>query len=359
MSTLGKILIDVGVLAVVGAGTWFLTGLDKTDGGESKRAHHFTRILRCVGILFLTAIVLGVLEQGQLVLSDGPILIIVPVLMAFLLRSSVSELFTHGFIGLLDPGFHDQRPLDPYQAQMYQDAIAHLIHIGQRAEAIKLCERLKHSGEVDRMTIEHTLEFLGVKQAQPNRTRPLAEADNLRAGGRFAEAERLLKSLLAKNPADEGAALLLMRLYAQDLRQPERAAAVLQALGKQPYVSPGHLDFARRSLEEWSRPQFKPAEPVAPPLSAPPPTVDELIAQGGLGMAVEMLEEQIQARPDDFALRIKLAEIHAVRCKNLKRAEKIIQQLSAAGTFTPQQTTQAQARLKEWRAAASHPHGAA
>ena len=168
-------------------------------------------------------------------------------------------MFTHGFLGLVDPALYDHRELDPKKARRYQDAIAHLIHNGRRDDAIKLCEELKQSGEVDLGTLESTLEFLGVKQERAP-AKPLAEAARLRAQGDFAGAEHLLKSLLLKNPADDGAAMLLMRLYAQDLREPGRAHEVLRALQKQPHVPASHVEFARRSIDEWSRPATGGAE---------------------------------------------------------------------------------------------------
>jgi hypothetical protein len=56
-------------------------------------------------------------------------------------------------------------------------------------------------------------------------------------------------------------------------------------------------------------------------------------------------------QPQDFELRLKLAEVHAVHCKNFQRAEKIIFQLAAGSDFNPQQIESARAKLKEWRAA--------
>ena len=336
--------LKLGILVLIAFGTWWLTGMDKTIGGESKRNHHLTRALRCVAVVVLSALFVGTL--GQSGYGAIPILIIAPVGIALLLRSSIAELCTHGFLGLVDPALHDHREVDPHQARRYQDAIAHLIHNGHRDEAIKLCEELKLSGAVDLATLEHTLEFLGVAQ-QRVPAKPLAKAARLRAQGNFAGAEELLKSLLVKNPADDGAALVLMQLYAQDWRQPGRAHEVLRALQQQPHVPASHLEYARRSIDEWSRPQPVARETAPAP---PPQSVDDLLAEGSLGTAVEMLEEQLKARPDAFKLQLKLAEIHAVYCKNVLRAEKIIARLERNSTSSPQQIAQARTKLAEWRA---------
>jgi thioredoxin-like negative regulator of GroEL len=77
--------------------------------------------------------------------------------------------------------------------------------------------------------------------------------------------------------------------------------------------------------------------------------VDDLLAQGSLGTAVEMLEQQVQSRPDDFELRLRLAEVYAVHCKNDLRAEKIIGRLERAANCTPEQVKLARAKLAEWR----------
>jgi hypothetical protein len=56
---------------------------------------------------------------------------------------------------------------------------------------------------------------------------------------------------------------------------------------------------------------------------------------------------------------LKLAEVHAVHCKNFQRAEKIISQMQAVANLSPSQLASARAKLKEWRAAADNPHGMA
>ena len=331
--------VNIAVLVAVAAFTWWLTGRDKTVSGESKRSHHLTRSLRVVMVVFLFA---GMLFVG------GPFVMVSPIGIALVLRSSVSEIFTHGFIGFLDPNLHDKREFDPKKTQRYQDAIAHLIHTGQREQAIKLCEELKKSGEVPLVTLENTLEFLGVPQNRGKINSPLQQASRLRAGGDFAGAEKLLKTLLSKNPADDGAALMLMRVYAQDLHQLDLARQVLQVLEKQPHVPAAHLEFARRSIEEWSRPQSSAS--VSEELVVPAP-VDDLLMQGNLGTAVRILETQVKDHPGNFELQLKLAETYAVHCNNMLKAEKMIRRLELASSFSPQQISQAWRKVEEWRLA--------
>ena len=203
------------------------------------------------------------------------------------------------------------------------DGIAELIRTGKTAEAIRVCKTLKASGEVNVATLELVLEHLGLPQEKARTVKPLAEADRLRSAGKFSEAELILHSLLLKNPGDLEAAMLLIRLYAQDMHQPMSAGLVLATLEKQPRIAPAHLEFARRSIEEWSHPR-SPAEPVEP---APTGSIDELLAQRYIGTAIETLQEQIKAQPRDFELQMKLVEVQVVHCKNLPVAEKIVKQM--------------------------------
>jgi len=334
------ILVNIVVLAAVALLVWWLTGHDKNISGESKRDRHLSRAIRTVAVVFLMALLLW---------FPSPLMMfVVPVPVALILRSCVSEIFAHGFVGFLDPSLHDSRTIDLNQTQRYKDTIAHLIHHGHKDEAIKLCEDLKQSGEVDLTTLESTLEFLGVKQDRGTPVRPVTEAARLRAQGKFSEAETLLKSLLNKNPADADAAMMLMRLYAQDLRQPARAVEVLRALENEPGVARAHIDFARHSIDDWSRSGPETPKPAGVPETA---AVDELLAQGFFGSAMEQIEQKIKEQPADPALRVKLAEIHARHCHNLLRAEKIIRQLEGDPRFTPEQAADARARLKEWHQA--------
>ena len=331
------IALNLIVLVAAGLFVWWLTGHDKNISGESKRDNYSYRVARTLGVVLLLALLLW---------FPSPLtLLTVPVFIALLLRSCISEIGAHGFLGFLDPSLHDTREIDLNQKQRYQDTIAHLIHHHRRDEAIQLCEQLKKSGELDLATLESTLEFLGVKPDHAPLVRPVNQAAQLRARGQFAEAEQLLKSLLVKNPADADAAMLLMRVYAGDLRQPGKASEVLRALEKQPHIAAAHIEFARRSIHEWSLGRMeKPATGDLPP----PATVEELLAQGFIGSALERLDEQVKTQPGAFALRLQLAEIHATRCANLPRAQKLVRQIEVDPRFTPEQTAAARAKLKEW-----------
>jgi DNA-binding SARP family transcriptional activator len=340
------IFVNIGVLVLVAGGAWWLTGFDKTAGGESKRTYYVFRTIRCAAILWLAGVFLWFVEDRGGGLGAAVLLMIIPPALALLLRSSVAEVLTHGFLQFIDPNLHDDRALDPGKSRRYLDTIGHLIQNGRRDEAVRLCEEFKQSGEVDLATLQMTLEFLGVPQKRAPVPKPLTAARQLRAEGKFAAAEERLQSLLAKNPADSDAAMLLVRLYAQDFRQPGKAQEVLRKLEKQPHAVASHIEFARRSIEEWSKP--KSAEAM---IAAVPESVDELLAQGFFGTAIEKLEAQAQAEPEDFDARLKLAEVHAVRCKDFHRAEKIIRQLESGSNFTPQQIESARAKLKEWREA--------
>lgn len=340
------IFLNIGALALVAGGAWWLTGYDSHLADDGRRSDFWRRFLRVIVTLLLV--------EAMIVMP--PTVIVFGVLVGVIWAGCLSELFSRWFRRFLDPGFHDDRPFDPGKARRYQDAISHLIHNGHRDEAIKLCEELKQSGELDIVTLENTLEFLGVKQNRTHVSRPLAKIRQLRLEGKFTAAEQRLKAMLAENPNHLEAAMLLVRLYAEDLRRPSQAHEVLHALEKQPHVSAAHVEFARRSIHEWSRPRPVPIETAAPPAAE---SIDELLAQGFFGSAIERLEAQVKTQPQDFEPRLKLAEVFAVNCKDLQRAEKIIRQLDTAAGFSPLQIESARTKLADWRSAANHRPGMA
>ena len=194
--------------------------------------------------------------------------------------------------------------------------------------------------------LETILEHLGVPQNFVRKPEPLTEASRLRREGKFGEAEALLKSLLSRNPEHVDAGLMLIRLYAQELHQPDKAQKVLRALERRPHVPRGHTDFARRSIPEWGLGTPKLEEEPALPES-----MEELLAHRHFGTAVERLEQKIQDQPGDFDSWLKLAEVYAEHCDNVSRADAIVQQITDHAIFSPEQIQTAKARLVKWREA--------
>jgi thioredoxin-like negative regulator of GroEL len=329
-------LFNLAVLTAAVLLAWWLSGFDSKLTHDD-RAKDFTRRgIRC-GVTFLLLAILFWLPQTVL----G-----IPIFLGVIWAGCLAELAARWFHWLIDP--EDKRVFDPARHLRELDAVAGLIRNGKKAEAIQLCQQLKAAGEVDAGALALTLEHLGVPQTVVKNLSPLTEAGQLRQQGKFREARLILDSLLAKNPRNFDAAMLLVRLYAQDMQAPGKAQEILRALEKQPHISASHIDFARRSIDEWSKLQPEKTETVAAPKAG---SVDELLEQKLFGSAIETLEEKIKAQPQDFAMRLKLAEIHAVHCGNFQRAEKIISHLEAGSNFSTPQIESARAKLKAWREA--------
>ena len=342
------LLTNFAVLAFATLASWWLSGYDSKLTGENDRTDYIRRAIRCGISLFLVELGFWNLWRYWRYNDSGSgimyLFIMLPLVAIWC--GCLSEMVAHGFHWLIDPG--DHREFDPHAGRRDLDSIASLIRQGRKAEAIGLCQRLKESGGVSVLALDTMLERLGVKPDNVKKTRPLAEADRLRSQGKLHEAESLLQSLLVENPSDVDAALLLMRLYAQDLRRGDKASEVLRALEKQPHVPAAPIEFARRSINEWSNPT-----PMKSAVKVQPESIDELVAHRYFGTAIELLEQKIKEQPQDFDLWLKLAETHGQHCGNVKRAEKIIQQIEANAAFRPEQIQLARTRLDEWREAGS------
>jgi hypothetical protein len=335
-------IINLAALALATCFFWWLSGFDSKLTSENGVADFIRRGVRCGVTLVLVEIsfvnLWRYIEDHDPAAGFAYMVAAMPLVIIWC--SCLSHMGAHAFGWLIDS--EDKRPFDPRREGRVLDGIAALIRKGRKEEAIRLCESLKDTDEVSAATLAFTLEHLGVPQKDAKMTKPLAEADRLRSQGKFSEAEVVLHSVLFKNPRDMEAAMMLMRLYAQDMHQPMSAMLVLRTLEAQPRMAADHLDFARRSIEEWSNPQPEPSVELPPAGS-----VDELLAQGFIGTASEMLEEQVKAQPRDFDLQMKLLEVQAVHGKNFPLAEKMVRRMEK--TFSPEQVEFAAARLKEWR----------
>jgi tetratricopeptide (TPR) repeat protein len=331
------LLLALGVLAM-----WWLSGFDPRVTGENRRKDFIRRMTRCLATAILLAIFFGP-NPVRVGYAFVPLILIIPPAVGILWAGCLANLFARGFHRLLDAD--DRRTFDAGKSARAADQVASLLASGRREEAVQLCESLKQSGGADALVLDTLLARAGIPQANFQKPAPLAEAHRLRSEGKLSEAETILQSLLAENPSNVDAALMLMRLYVQDLHRSDKAAEVLRSLEKQPHIPPAHLEYARRSIVEWA--QRKPA-PAAAPL---PESVEELLAGGYVGTAIEMLERQLEQQPGDFDLWLKLAEAHGRHAGNVRRAEKIIQKIESRRGFSAEQIQLAKARLKEWREA--------
>lgn len=340
------IIADIVFLILAGSASWWLSGFDLKLTGENLAQDRMRRGLRC-GISLL------LLEAGFWFLwqfwhyhdgASGVGYLVVTIPLATVWGSCISEMAACIFNWFIDPD--DNREFDPKQSQRDLDTIARLIKHGHKEAAIQLCNKLKESGDVSILALEAALEHLGIPKSEFKSPNPLKEASELRRRGKFNEAETILKAVLLKKPADVDAAMMLIRLYAQEMRCVDKAQEVLQALEQQPYVSRNHIDFARSSIFEWSQ-----GKPALEEVESLPESIDEMLSKGHLGSAIEILEKKTQEQPQDFDLWLKFAEAYAVHCKDMGRAEKIVRRIETNPAFRPEQIQIAKAKLREWRVA--------
>jgi len=342
-------LANIVVLALAAGASWWLSGYDTKVTGENEREDLIRRTIRCGVTLFLVELAFWSLwrywRYDDRASGMAYLMFVLP--LALIWCGCLSELVSHGFHWLIDP--EDHREFDPHKNRRDLDMIASLVKNGRKEEAIQLCQMLKESGNVSVQTWETILEHLGVKPDSVKTPKPLTEAYHLRAQGKLDQVESILNSLLAENPANVDAALLLTRLYAEDMRRSDKAYEVLRSLEKQPHIPSAHIEFARRSIDEWSHPKAKQVV-----VEAQPESLDELLAKGYFGTAIEILERKIEEQPADFDSWLKLAETHGQHCGNINRAEKIIRQIEINSAFSPEQIQLARTKLAEWREARLH-----
>ncbi|HTV63128.1 MAG TPA: tetratricopeptide repeat protein [Verrucomicrobiae bacterium] len=333
------------MLALVVAAIWFTSGYDPKLTGDGNRDDLIRRITRCFVTLLLLALLL-ILPGAEV---SVPALLALCALMAILWVGCLTEMLSRG-VHYLTGFASSHREFDPDESAHNLERVASLLREGRRDDAARLAEWLRASGEGDVPALDALLDRAGVPHERVQTPAPLAEADRLCVEGKFAEAATILKSSLAKNPAGVDAALMLMRIYARDLRQGDKAAEILRSLEKQPHVPSACIEFAARSIHEWGQKKIEPKAAVLPE------SVDELVAAGYPGTAIEILEEKIKQGPDDFETNLKMAEIYGRNCGDLRRAEKIIERVENNLKFTPEQIQLAKSKLREWRDAGAFGH---
>ena len=338
----------VVVIALLMAGAWWLSGYDSQVTGENKKDDLIRRAIRC-GI---TALLLF------LATLNPYFAIFIFVALAILWASCLAEFFSHRLHSVVDPD--DDRKFDPKEVDRDLDLLARMVREGRNAEALDFCKKLEASGEVSSLALEATLHRLYQQILNSIDTSPfLREVRELNELGKFEEAESRLKQILAGQPTNWAAMLLLMRIYVKGLARPVKALVYVQADDKQPHLPLAFIGYARRSIALWveeaahppgNEPQNAAAAQMLPVAVEAELSMDELLKSNQLATAVERLEKELSEQPRNFDLWLKLAEVYGVNCRDLNRAAKIIQKMESSSTFTPQEMELAKSKLKDWRA---------
>jgi tetratricopeptide (TPR) repeat protein len=344
---------NLAVMVIAAVVFWPLSGFDSRLTGHD-REDFARRAVRC-GVTLL------IVEAGFYALwrcwivgdrSAGFMYLTMLVPLALLWTGCISEAGAECFHRLIDP--QDKRPYDPKAATRELDAIGGLIRSGQKEEAIQLCKTLLQTSPELQTAIEMTLHHLGAPPPESTaESKPLAEAGQLRQAGKFEDAEAVLTSLLKREPSRVDAALMLIRLYGQEMRQPDKAAIALRTLEKKPHVPAAYIEIARRSIVD--RQTRAAPSGTADPEEPMPQSIEELIAKKYLGTAIDALERQCEDEPGNFEAWLKLAEVHGVHCANVQLAEKTIRRMEASPALNAEQKQQARIQLNEWREEKNHP----
>jgi hypothetical protein len=335
-----SLLTVIFFLILVTIVAWWLSGYDPKVTGENKMRDVIRRVLRCLVTAVFAAILFGIRPSGS---GYGfvPILLIFPISIALIWCGCVSEWWSHSFHQFLFSGGKGE--FDPHAEARELDRVAALLRDGHREEALQLAEKLMEAGDANVLVLETLLARAGVECKAPLSGNPLAEVYRLRTEGKFAEAVKILGLFVEQNRSNIQAWLLLIQLYALDLKQPADAAEALRLLEKQPRIPAWQIDYARRSLHDWSQDKLP-----SPPVEALPESIDELLAKGYSGTAVEILDQKIKETPGDFNLWLKLLEAHAVYFKDKYTAQKIVQKMERDRTFTSDQIQIARTKLTGW-----------
>ena len=332
------ILYAIVLVLLALAAAWWLSGYDPALTSDNKTTGYIRRILRCLVTVILVGLFFGLRPTGYWFVA---VILVIPLSIAVLWQSCLSEWWSNGFIRLIESNAEGE--FDPDKGVRELERVASLLRTGHREEALRLAHKLMRSGDANVLALEALLAHAGIDLKPPQPNNPLTQARHLRSQGNFVEAEKILDSHVKQNSSDIEAALHLIRLYAQDLKHEPKAMETLRQLEKQPHVPAWQIDYARRSIPEWIH-----AAPEAGPEPLPE-SIDELLAQGYSGTAIEILEQKIKEQPGDFDLWLKLAEAKGRYLGDYRAAEKIVHKMERDGGFSAEQIQTAKTKLAEWR----------
>ena len=335
---------DFIFILIVTAVGWWLSGYDSNLTGEDYRADFARRGIRTLVTCLL--VMMAVLAGGIAIFFFLGI--------ALVWMTCVAELVARVFHRLVDPD--DNRKFDPKEIDRHLDRLGQFIKQGRHTEALDLCKQLQDSSDGSHLALEATLHRLYTETLDSADKSPLlADVRRFIENGEFDRAESRLKEILATQPSNPPATLLLMRMYAANCSRPDKALALLQPGANEPRVHPAFVELARRSINDWVAEKLPPAsvEPQPAPAAVPPPepelSVEELLETSQFSTAVERLEKAVAEEPRNFGHWIKLAEVYAVHCADQNRAGKIIQKMERTAAFTPDEMAKAKVQLREWQ----------
>lgn len=345
---------DLIFIGIIMAMAWPLSAYDSRVTGEDPKADFLRRLTRC-------SITLGVLLMS---LAAGPIRGYIFLAIGIGWASCGAEFGSRQIHKLFDP--EDKRDFDPKHAERGLEMLSKLVHEGHTRQALDWAQTLLRNAEASPDAVEAMVNHVYLDLLESTSSGAgFAEVQQLRQLGQFTEAETRLNEMIAAQPDNAAAMLLLMRMYSEDLNEPGRALALLQPAEKQPRLHPALVKYARKSIDQWSSAAFSKAaaERVSASAASTVTTapaaielsVDELLNLGQRARAIQRLERMIVEEPENFDAWLKLAEAHAVYCADLTQAGKVVRAMEVSGRFAPEQITEAKAKLKEWQMARPHP----
>jgi tetratricopeptide (TPR) repeat protein len=242
------------ILVVTAAMSWWISGYDPKLTGENGNADFLRRCIRCALTLFLMAVgLIGTMFNPQFA---GFIAIIIAIPMVVLWMNCLGEALADMFQGLIEsPSPVPESEPDKLMSDL--DRLALLSRQGHTKEALKLCAKLMKNGDGSRMAIETMCFRLYGEMFEDESLRSyksLASIQPLLQHGEYREAEARLTRMVKRNPDDLPAVYLLVRLYARNLKQAEKAGALIESLEKRSKLPPFFAAYTNHRMKEWLGP---------------------------------------------------------------------------------------------------------
>lgn len=238
------------ILTLTSVAAWWISGFDPRLTGDNRE--DFThRILRCGLTVFLMAAGLGgAMADPQFA---GLIALAIAIPIVPLWMNCVGEAMSQTFWRLIDSP-SDPSGSTPEELAANLDRLAELSNRGQINEAFQLCSQLLNNGDASRLALETMCLRLYSQMfvdESPRASPSLSPIFQLCEIGQFKEAESQLVQMLEREPDNLPAVFMLLRLYARDLRHPERARALIQSLESKPNPAPMFSVYADNQIKEW------------------------------------------------------------------------------------------------------------